>query len=127
MREPKKVLIVDDEQDIREGVKYRLIAAGYVPLTAESGQKGIESAQTERPDAILLDVLMQGMDGIETLNQLRIDETTSNIPVIMLSASLRDELRALDAGAKFFLQKPYDALQLITALDSVIEEPVATA
>lgn len=120
MDDSRKILIVDDEHDIREGVSYRLRAAGYATLSAENGIEGIASARLHRPDAILLDVQMPEKDGIETLREMRRDTEISSIPIVMLSASLRDELRALDAGARFFVQKPYDGSQLLFALEAAL-------
>ncbi|MEW4566180.1 response regulator [Bremerella sp. JC770] len=120
MNDSKRILIVDDEQDIREGVCYWLKQAGYTPIEAKDGDSGIASAKTQSPEAILLDVRMPEKDGIETLSDLRKDQATHQIPVVMLSASLRDELRALDAGARFFLQKPYSGTSLLSTISAVL-------
>jgi len=120
MSDSKRILIVDDEQDIREGVCYWLKKAGYTPIEAKDGDSGIASAKTQSPEAILLDVRMPEKDGIETLGDLLKDQATHQIPVVMLSASLRDELRALDAGARFFLQKPYDGTSLLSTISAVL-------
>ncbi len=116
----QKVLVIDDEHDIRDGVSYWLRAAGFKPLFADDAASGICLARENQPDAILLDVQMPERDGIETLHDLQEDAQTSWIPVIMLSASLREENRALDAGARFFLQKPYEGYQLVSALHSAL-------
>ena len=120
MIDSKKILIVDDEHDIRDGVSYWLRAAGFVPQFAEDGQEALDSVRLDRPDVILLDVQMPRMDGMETLHELRTDPETSCIPVIMLSASLGDELRALDAGARFFIQKPYEGYRVISAIQATL-------
>jgi len=119
---PKRVLVVDDEGDIRDGVSRWLHAAGFELLFAENGQAGVEAATREAPDAILLDVLMPQKDGMETLAELRANKLTVGIPVVMLSANLRDEQRALDAGARFFVQKPYDAKELVFTLKTAINQ-----
>ncbi|PQO28887.1 response regulator transcription factor [Blastopirellula marina] len=120
MDDSKKILIVDDEHDIRDGVSYWLRAAGFAPLFADDGSSGIESAKRNHPDVILLDVQMPEKDGLDTLRDLRLDPSTSDIPVIMLSASLSDEYRALDAGARFFVQKPYEGYRIISAIHAVL-------
>lgn len=120
MIDSKKILVVDDEHDIREGVSYWLRAAGFVPQFAEDGQEALDVVRADRPDAILLDVQMPRMDGMETLHELRSDPDTICIPVIMLSASLNDELRALDAGARFFIQKPYEGYRVISAIQATL-------
>jgi DNA-binding response OmpR family regulator len=114
------VLIVDDEPDIREGVGRWLSACGYETKFAQDGEEGVLAAQACTPDAIVLDVLMPKKDGFQTLAELGVDPRTSSIPVVMLSASLREEHRALDAGAKFFLHKPYDGKKLIAAVKAAI-------
>jgi len=120
MNDAQQVLVIDDEHDIHAGVSYWLRAAGFQPLFAGDAQQGISLACENQPNAILLDVLMPEKDGIETLHELRENRQTSWIPVIMLSASLREEQRALDAGARFFLQKPYEGYQLVSALHSAL-------
>lgn len=114
------VLIVDDEPDIRDGVSHWLRAAGFETLMAGDGDQGYAAAAENGPQAILLDMLMPRMDGMETLAELRADGATKDIPVIMLSASLRDEQRALDAGARFFVHKPYDGKKLVYAVNTAI-------
>lgn len=122
MATKKRVLIVDDEEDIREGAGFWLNSQGFETLMAEDGLAGVESAQANTPDAILLDMLMPNQDGIQTLEKLRSSEETAGIPVVMLSASLRDQQRALDAGARFFLNKPYEGPKLISAMNAAIEQ-----
>ena len=120
MNETQRILIVDDEADIRDGVQRWFHAAGFETATACDGDQGIASANAVTPHAILLDMLMPNKDGIETLAELRASKRTADIPVVMLSASLRDEQVALDAGAKFFLHKPYDGKKLVHAVQTAI-------
>lgn len=122
MTSTKKVLIVDDEADIREGVGRWLSAGGYETSVAVDGDAGVAAAQAAAPDAILLDVMMPRKDGLQALAELRANPDTSRIPIVMLSASMRDEQRALDAGAKFFVHKPYDGKKLIAAVKAAIEQ-----
>ena len=116
------VLVVDDDRDVVLGASLRLRAAGYRTDTAQNGREGLMKAINTRPGAIVLDVQMPVMDGLETLDQLQLDQRTRNIPIVMLSASLLDRQRALDAGARFFVEKPYDAPQLLKAVEVAIEE-----
>ena len=122
MNEVERVLVIDDEADIRDGVCRWLRAAGFEADFAEDGQQGIESARNLAPSAILLDVLMPKKDGMTTLAELRADYRTVGIPVIMLSASLRDEQRALDAGAKFFVIKPFDGKRLVSTVKAALKQ-----
>ncbi|WP_425400090.1 response regulator transcription factor [Aeoliella sp.] len=121
MTSARRVLIVDDEPDIREGVGRWLNACGYETSVAFDGDAGVAAAHATNPDAILLDVMMPRKDGLQALEELRASPDTSGIPIVMLSASLRDEQRALDAGATFFVHKPYDGKKLVAAVQSAIE------
>ncbi|MCA9241563.1 MAG: response regulator [Planctomycetales bacterium] len=114
------VLIVDDEEDIREGVSRWLQRAGYDTRTACDGEEGLASIRTQPPDVVLLDVQMPRMGGMQTLAELKQDPHAARIPVVMLSASLRDELQALDAGASYFVHKPYTGAKLISTVNAVL-------
>ncbi len=122
MTATQKVLLVDDDRDIILGASLRLRAAGYDTITAFDGQQGIEAALDERPDAIVLDVRMPRMDGMAALAMLHSCETTKDIPIVMLSASLVDQQAALDGGARFFLTKPYQGKTLVAAVESALIE-----
>lgn len=122
MSDPK-VLLVDDDQEIVDGASLRLRAAGFDTITAKDGEQGVASAITNRPDAIVLDVRMPHMDGLTALNKLQANEATRNIPVVILSASLVDQQAALDAGARFFLTKPYQGKNLLAAVDAALTRP----
>ena len=128
MKSPRQVLVVDDDQDIARGTDLRLRAAGYSTLCAHSGERGLSLAAKEHPDAIVLDVRMPGMDGLTMLSRLREREDTRRIPVVMLSASLRDQQKGLDAGARVFLPKPYRGPMLVEAVQRAIDDanPYAT-
>lgn len=114
------VLIVDDEADIRDGVSLWLSSSGFTTATAGDGNECMHSAEVKLPDCILLDVLMPRKDGMQTLKELKSRPLMAHIPVIMLSASLRDEQRALDAGAKYFIHKPYSGKHLLTAVRAAL-------
>lgn len=106
-----KVLIIDDEEDTRSIASMSLgLLGGHDVVEASSGQEGIERAATEKPDVILLDLLMPGMDGAETLTNLRNNPDTTEIPVIFLTVkgmfSEFDQLKKL--GALAVLNKPFD-------------------
>ena len=114
------VLIVDDEEQIRQGAKVRLQFLGYKTITANDGAQGVVKARTQRPQVILMDVRMPNLDGLGALAELKSDETTSAIPVIMLSASLPDQKKAIDAGASYFIAKPYQSCHLQDAVSAVL-------
>jgi len=120
-----KVLLVDDDLEVIMALKVRMRAAGYSVITAKNGVEGLQAARDEKPDAIVLDVRMPVMDGLETLAELKKDTNTSSIPVVMLSASVVDQHHALEAGARFFMPKPYDAPTVISAVESSLGGGVA--
>jgi len=113
-----RVLLVDDDPTLVRALQIRLSAAGYDVVMASNGKAGLEAAMAERPDAIVLDVRMPVLDGLETLAELKRDASTQDIPVVMLSASIVDQQQALDQGARFFLHKPYDAPTIISAIEN---------
>lgn len=116
------VLLVEDDYDVAFGASLRLRSAGYQTLIAHDGREGVSVARKTRPNAIVLDVRMPRMNGLVALDRLRHDERTKDIPIVMLSASLVDQQAALDAGARYFLTKPYQHATLLTAVERVILE-----
>ena len=111
----KHILIVDDEDDIREVAELALEAVGgWQVSTANSGLDGLAKAEAEQPDAILLDVMMPDMDGLETFQKLRANSATQNIPVILLTAKAQatDQHRFLEVGVTGIITKPFKAMML---------------
>ncbi len=115
------VLIVDDNPEIVVGIRLRLEALGYRTVTAVDGRSGIDSAIADQPDAIVMDVRMPGMNGLQAVAELKSRPDTNNIPIIVLSASLADEESALDAGAHFFIKKPYVGAELLAAICTAVD------
>jgi len=124
MNDRHTILLVDDDKDVLLGASKRLGAAGFEVLLACDGNEGLAAAAEHRPDAIVLDVFMPHKDGLTTLAELRAEQSTRDIPVVMLSASLGDQRAALEAGARFFLRKPYSGSTLIDAVKKAISERV---
>lgn len=116
------VLLVEDDHDVALGASLRLRSAGYQTLIAHDGHEGITVAREARPTVIVLDVRMPRMNGLVALGKLRRDERTKDIPIVMLSASVVDQQAALDAGARYFLTKPYQPTTLLTAVERAISE-----
>jgi len=111
----RKILIVDDEADIREVAAMSLeTVCGWDVLQARSGAEGIQIAQNDHPDVILLDVMMPDMDGPKTLQALRADSTVASIPVIFLTAKVQssDRQRFAQMGVSAVLSKPFDPMLL---------------
>ena len=119
-----KILTVDDENDVLLIIKTALQVEGYDVVTAVNGQDALEAAEAEAPDAIILDVMMPGMDGFEVLTRLREAPQTQNTPVIMLTGiSDRTKIReALDKGTQYFIVKPFDFLDLISKVKLAIRD-----
>lgn len=112
--QPATLLIVDDEPQIRKLLETLLQHEGYQTLTAGSGEEALRMVAQQPPDLILLDIMMPGMDGYEVASQLKGDETTANIPIIMLSALSESSARVsgLETGAEEFISKPVERVEL---------------
>jgi CheY-like chemotaxis protein len=114
-----RILIIDDEEDIREVAALSLeTVAGWQVITANSGAQGLARAIEHQPDAILLDVMMPGMDGPSTFRELRKNPLTARIPVLLLTAKVQssDQRRFADLGVEAILSKPFDPLTLHTQI-----------
>ena len=113
-----RVLVVDDEPRILKFLELRLKASGYEVLTADNGLEALEQVEAQEPDLLVLDVVMPGMDGFETLRQVR---ALSSVPVIILSGkeASSDKVRGLDLGADDYLAKPFSPDELVARIDAV--------
>jgi DNA-binding response OmpR family regulator len=121
--EMTRVLVVDDEAPIRLLCRVNLEAEGMEVLEAADGQAGFEAARSERPDVILLDVMMPGMDGWQVAERLIEDEATSEIPLIFLTAraELRDRARGLELGGVEYITKPFNPVELASIVQQLLE------
>ena len=121
----KAILIVDDHGALRYILSFDLQKKGFKTVTAGSGEKGIELAQKDKPDLILLDAMMPGIDGFETCRRLKQDEDTKNIPVLMVTAKSQreDVLEGLQAGAVSYMVKPFKFEELFNKIVEIIGEP----
>jgi two-component system alkaline phosphatase synthesis response regulator PhoP len=117
-----KTLVIDDEAPIRLLCRVNLEAEGIEVFEAAEGETGLELAKRERPDAILLDVMMPGLDGWNVAEQLLADEDTRAIPIIFLTAraDLRDRVRGLDVGGLDYVTKPFNPVELATLVREVV-------
>jgi two-component system phosphate regulon response regulator PhoB len=116
------VLVIDDEKDLLELVRYNLTKEGYDVIAAQKGEAGLEIAFQHKPDLILLDVMMPGMDGLEVCRRLRGDERTGRIPLIMLTArgAESDRVVGLELGADDYVTKPFSPRELIARVRAVM-------
>jgi DNA-binding response OmpR family regulator len=118
-----KTLVIDDEAPIRLLCRVNLEAEGVEVLEAADGTSGLEVARREKPDAILLDVMMPGLDGWNVAEQLLSDEGTRGIPIIFLTAraDLRDRVRGMDAGGLDYITKPFNPVELASLVREVVD------
>jgi DNA-binding response OmpR family regulator len=117
-----KVLIIDDEAPIRLLCRVNLEAEGMEVVEAPDGPTGLEVAERERPDAILLDVMMPGLDGWSVAERLLEEEDTREIPIVFLTAraDLRDRARGMDLGGLDYITKPFNPVDLASLVDEVV-------
>ncbi len=120
----KKILIVDDEPDFVEFLSIRLKSCDYDVISAADGESGLKKAQEEKPDLIILDVLMPTMNGFEMCKRLKENELTKNMPVVMLTALAqeRDLAKGLKEGADCFITKPFSAVDLLYEIKTAMKE-----
>lgn len=126
---PKQILIVDDEQDILDLIKYNLETEGYHTLLARDGVQALKLAQTGSPDLIILDVMLPGKDGWQVMRELRQNSDTKNIPVIFLTArsSEIDEVVGIELGADDYIIKPISIRKLLARVKMVLRKATPVA
>ena len=120
----KKILVVDDEDDILQFLELVLREKGYDVVTAAGGQEALTRAQIEKPDLVLLDIMMPQMDGWEVLKLLRVDDETADIPVAMLSArtEAKDRVQGLQEGAIDYICKPFALQELLDKIGTIFAQ-----
>jgi two-component system, OmpR family, alkaline phosphatase synthesis response regulator PhoP len=120
----KKILAVDDEQDILSMLKMRLEASGYEIITASDGNTAYNTAKAEIPDLIILDLMLPGMDGYQVCRLLKFDEKYKQIPIIMLTAKGQQEDKdwGAKAGADCYMTKPFEAKELLNKIKEFLKE-----
>ncbi|MBU3679225.1 MAG: response regulator transcription factor [Candidatus Kapabacteria bacterium] len=118
----KKILVVDDEQDILDLISYNLSKEGYKVQTATDGMKGLEAARKHRPNIVILDVMMPGMDGFEVCRAIRQDPQFSETAIMFLTAKSGeiDQILGLELGADDYLQKPISPRVLLARVKSIL-------
>jgi len=122
--EPKKILVIDDEGDLLKLARARLEASGYKILTLESGSGALELTKRERPDLILLDIVMPGENGCDICRKLKADPVTRGIPVIVFTAYYPEEeyvkTNSEEMGADDYILKPFEAQTLLAKIRYLI-------
>ena len=116
------ILAVDDEVHILELISFNLKAAGYHVVTALTGEEALERCEVEKPSLVLLDIMLPGIDGLEVCRRLKGDRTTSNIPIIMLTArgDEVDKILGLELGADDYITKPFSVRELAARVKSLL-------
>ncbi|MFP4150050.1 MAG: response regulator [Nitriliruptoraceae bacterium] len=117
-----RVLVADDDEDIRAFLEITLQLAGFEVVLASDGQEALELAHTGHPDIIVLDVMMPNLDGLAALERLRVDPRTGHLPVMLLTARARtdDAIEGLDRGADDYLAKPFDPDELVARVRAAL-------
>ena len=112
---PKKILVVDDEPDLVETVRFPLEMEGYQVLVAYNGEDGLNQARKDGPDLIILDLMLPKLDGYKVCRLLKFDERYKHIPVLMLTAKTQEKDRLLgkETGADEYMTKPFDIDKLL--------------
>ncbi len=118
----KKILIVDDEKDLIETLSFRLNSNGYEVISAYDGQAGLDKAKKEKPDLIVLDLMLPKMDGYKVCGLLKKDVRYSGIPIIIFTARALEEDRKLgiEVGADAFVTKPFEPKALLAKIEELL-------
>lgn len=125
MKVDKKILVVDDEPHILRSVEYILSREGYTVLTATNGEEGIQVAKAEKPDLILLDIMIPKIDGYQVCRMLKSDPHMGEVYIIMLTAKGQDVDRVIgfESGADDYIGKPFSPKKLLAMAREVLERP----
>ncbi|MBN2050467.1 MAG: response regulator transcription factor [Spirochaetales bacterium] len=123
------ILVVEDETDILNLIAYNLEKDGYDVLKAGTGEEGLKLARNRRPDLLLLDLMLPGINGLEICKGLKADETTASIPIIMVSArgEEADVVLGLELGADDYVPKPFSPRILLARVKSVLRRKEASS
>lgn len=123
----ERILIVDDEEDVLELVRYNLDRSGYKIETASSGEEALSKARKSLPDLIVLDLMLPGIDGLEVCRKLKTDVKTEQIPVVMLTAKgdESDIVTGLELGAEDYITKPFSPKVLIARVRRILHRAVS--
>lgn len=120
----KRILIVDDEEDILKVLRFRLEANNYEVLSASDGQEGLNKARSEKPDLIILDLMLPKLDGYKVCRMLKFDESYKAIPIIMFTARAQksDEELGMEMGADAYIPKPFEPAILLGKMKELLKE-----
>lgn len=124
MSPKKRILVIDDETNMVELIKFRMEAAGYEVIAAHDGQEGWEKIKTVKPDLVLLDIMMPKMDGYNVCKLAKLDKDLKDIPIIMLTAKGQDQdkMLALNVGADGYISKPFEGKNLLAVIEKALRK-----
>ena len=124
----KKILVIEDEKDIRRTLQLQLEAEGFEVVTAADGEEGLNKAKTSAPDLVILDLRLPKLPGEEVCRELRKDDKYLSIPIIMLTAKGTDAdwVKGMVIGANYYIPKPYDIKDLLNTINLLLrgEQPI---
>ena len=125
----QKILVVDDEEDIREMIRYNLEREGYTVVESEDGESVVKICEKEKPNLIILDIMLPGIDGQQVCYKLKAHEILKNIPVIMLTAKGEetDEVVSLKIGADDYVKKPFSPRILLARVESLFRRQMSSS
>jgi len=120
----KRILIVEDENELARALQIRLEKAGFVTILASDGEEGLEKAKEEKPDLIILDIILPKRDGYSVCRKLKLDKEMSHIPIIMLSVKAqRHEIEeGYKNGASFYITKPFEIQTLLSQIEALLQK-----
>lgn len=126
---PETILLIEDEEDVADLLRYHLKKAKYRVLSADDGVGGLALALTERPDAIILDIMLPGLNGFEVAKRLRAEERTKDVPLLILSAKGETEsrIKGLELGADDYLSKPFSPRELLLRIQGLLRRNATVA
>ena len=121
------ILVIDDEKDLIELVRYNLEKEGYDVIAATDGQSGLEVIKRHRPELVVLDLMMPGIDGLQVCQRLRADQRSARMPVIMLTAKATeaDRIVGLELGADDYITKPFSPREVVARVKAVLRRTAA--
>ncbi|MFA5388650.1 MAG: response regulator [Candidatus Omnitrophota bacterium] len=120
----KKILVVDDEEDILSILRLRLEANNYEVLTASDGQEGLDKARAEKPDLMILDLMLPKLDGYEVCRMLKLDEAYKTLPIIIVTAMAEQKYEDIggDMGADAYITKPFEPEILLNKIRELLNK-----
>jgi two-component system phosphate regulon response regulator PhoB len=120
------ILVVDDEEDIQELIKLKLVKEGYKVLTTDTGENALELVQEKRPTLVILDLMLPGIDGLEVCRKMKNSPKTQHIPIIMLTAKTEatDIVLGLELGADDYVTKPFSLVVLVARIRRILRKKV---